>query len=191
MAAESYRSGQSIRALISDLSSLRACELSLDLADGYLWRIEVAYREFVAMDALGMLGQSGPGVMALQCLAQAHMRMGRVVEELRLCNERPSNIQASVILSGAVGRPRFEISSSQLEFLIQTGFSVPQIAHLLGVSVSTVRRRMTNYNLSIRSTYCTLDDIELDSLIADIQQQFPNAGNRQMYGHLWSRGIRV
>ena len=62
MAAESYRSGQSIRALISDLSSLRACELSLDLADGYLWQIEVAYREFVAMDALGMLGQSGPGV---------------------------------------------------------------------------------------------------------------------------------
>ena len=107
------------------------------------------------------------------------------------CNERPSNIQASVILSGAVGRPRFEISSSQLEFFIQTGFSVPQIAHLLGVSVSTVRRRMTDYNLTIHSTYCTLDDIELDSLIADIQQQFPNAGNCQMYGHLWSRGIRV
>ena len=49
---------------------------------------------------------------------------------------------------------------------------------------------MTGYNLSIRSTYCSLNDGELDLLVADIQQQFPNARNRQMYGHLRSRGVK-
>ena len=151
MCSEEYRSRQNIRALLSDLSSFRVSELTLDQADGYLWRIEVTYREFVAMDALGVLGQSGPGVTALQCLAEAHMRMGKVVEELHLCNEQPTAAQVPIVLSGAVGRPRFQISRYQLEFLIQTGFSVPQIAHLLGVSISTVRRRMRDNNLSIHS----------------------------------------
>ena len=188
--AERYRCGQSIRAVLSDLSTLQEDELTVDEADGILWRIEVMYREFVAMDALGVLG-CGPGVTTLQCLAEAHVRMGRVVEELQLSHRESSSVQAPLVLDGTIGRPKFDIQRCQLEFLIQTRFSVPQIANLVGVSVSTVRRRMTDYNLSIRSTYCSLNDGELDLLVADIQQQFPNAGNRQMYGHLWSRGVRV
>ena len=36
-----------------------------------------------------------------------------------------------------------------------------------------------------------MTDDQLDELVAAVQQQFPNWGNRQMYGHLLSRGIRV
>ena len=50
--AEGYRYGQSIRAVPSDLSTLQKDELTVE-ADGILWRIEVMYHEFVAMDALG------------------------------------------------------------------------------------------------------------------------------------------
>ena len=61
----------------------------------------------------------------------------------------------------------------------------------MGVSVSTIRRRMSDYNLSIRSTYYPITDEQLDQLIAGVQQQFPNWGNRQMYGYLLNRGMRV
>ena len=37
----------------------------------------------------------------------------------------------------------------------------------------------------------TSNDSDLDSLIAEMQTQFPGWGNRQMYGCLVSRGIRV
>ena len=40
-----------------------------------------------------------------------------------------------------------------LEALINTGFSVPQIADILVVSVRTVRRRFSEYGLAIRSTF--------------------------------------
>ena len=39
--------------------------------------------------------------------------------------------------------------------------------------------------------YAILTDYELDSLVSDIQSQFPMCGNRQMQGHLLSRGYRV
>ncbi len=70
-------------------------------------------------------------------------------------------------------------------------FSVPQIAQLLRVSKRTIRRRMSQFGLSIRSTYSQLSDDQLDEVVCAIQQQFLYSGNRQMYGHLVSRGIRV
>lgn len=68
---------------------------------------------------------------------------------------------------------------------------MPQIAELLGVSVSTVRCRMSAFNLSIRATYSSITDDRLDELVVGVQCQFPNWGNCQMYGHLLSLGIRV
>ena len=102
-----------------------------------------------------------------------------------------SQCSAQVAIAGGVGRPAFEIPRGQLQFLIESRFSVPQIAQLLGVPISTVRRRMSSYNLSIRSTYSPMTDDQLDELVAAVQQQFPNWGNRQMYGHLVSHGIRI
>ena len=86
--------------------------------------------------------------------------MGRVVEELQLSNRESSNVQAPLVLDGTVGRSKFVVERCQLGFLIRTWFSVPQFANLVGVSISKVRRRMTGYNLSIRSTYCSLNDDE-------------------------------
>ncbi len=50
-----------MRAILSDLSSLREDEITLDLADAYLWRIELTYRELLAMDAFGGGGGGGGG----------------------------------------------------------------------------------------------------------------------------------
>ena len=89
------------------------------------------------------------------------------------------------------GRPRLEIPFNQLQYLLELGFSCPQIASVLGVSLSTVRRRMDEGNLSISSLYSTITDDELDAIVMDIKASFPNCGYRLMYGHLVTRGYRV
>lgn len=50
---------------------------------------------------------------------------------------------------------------------------------------------MNEYDLSIRAQYSALSDSELDAVVVEIQSQFPMCGNRQMQGHLLSRGHRV
>ena len=93
--------------------------------------------------------------------------------------------------TGLVGRPCIVISLEQLSYLIENRFSVPQIADMLGVSISTVRRRMTEFGLSITAQYSMLSDQEIDEIVQRIQQQFPMCGNKQMQGHLLSMGYRV
>ena len=50
---------------------------------------------------------------------------------------------------GTVGRPKFEISEFQLTSLLEDSFNVPDIARILGVSISTIRHRMTDFGLSV------------------------------------------
>ena len=87
-----------------------------------------------------------------------------------------------------MGRPRFAIPREQLAYLIENKFSVPQVSEMLGVSIRTIRRRMTEYGLSVAAQYATLTDDDLDHLVHSIQEQFPMCGNKQMQV---SRGIRV
>ena len=47
---------------------------------------------------------------------------------------------------------------------------------------------MTEFNLSVRSTYSRITDTELDAIV---QVQFSGWGNRHVYGSLISMGIRV
>ena len=143
---ESFRFGQSIRALVSDISRLDDREINLECAEGYEYRLEVCLRELLAMESIGVQEQQyGPGSDVLRCISEAHTRMVAVVDGLqRFYGERfPLSVSGPTVLcSGGVGRPRFDIPQSQLEFLLQVGFSVPRISSLVGVSVSTVRRRM-------------------------------------------------
>ena len=60
----------------------------------------------------------------------------------------PPTTQPVQVTDDSVGRPYYDISYHQLETLISIRFSVPQIAELFGVSVSTIRR-MTEFDLSV------------------------------------------
>ena len=169
---------------MSDLHEERQ-EISFDRADAYLWRVELVYREMLVRDANLILSDEERSVLRL--LGEAYEQLNHVVENC----ETTMPVQASVILDGQVGRPRFSISFYQLQYLINCLFSVPQIAHLLGVSVSTIRRRMSEYNLTIAGTYTNITDAELDAVIGEAQREFPGWRNRQMYGFLFSQGIRT
>ncbi|KAI8478385.1 hypothetical protein Bbelb_438850 [Branchiostoma belcheri] len=59
------------------------------------------------------------------------------------------------------------------------------------VSVSTVFRRMRDYDLSVSGTYSKVSDDDLDRAVQNIQQTFPNCGYRMMRGHLAGQGLRV
>jgi len=92
---------------------------------------------------------------------------------------------------GAVGRPKFDIPAEQLEYMVYYCIKVNDIAQVLGVSSSTIKRRIREYGLTIRAEHRSLSDSELDLLVGQIQNDFPNAGYRRIHSQLRSRDIRV
>ena len=92
--------------------------------------------------------------------------------------------------SGSVGRPKFNIPPEQLEYMVGYNISAPDIARA-GVSKSTIKRRLQEYGISIKSQRTILTDSELDTLVRAIQSEFPNAGYRRIYSQLKSRSISV
>ena len=89
------------------------------------------------------------------------------------------------------GRPRFKISKEQLDFFVESGFTVPHIACLLNVSSSTVERRMREFSISVRNKYSNVSDEGLDNIVLDVKRNFPNIGYKQMKGFLSQRGYTV
>ena len=100
-------------------------------------------------------------------------------------------LQLHVMNTAGPGRPRYDVPQEQLEHLLQLNFDCPTIATMLGVSLRTVRRRMDEYNLSVRSCYSDIDDARLDHTVRELKQHFANSGYRMMDGLLRHHGIRV
>ena len=149
-----------------------------------LVQLEIAYRELVASQ------------LYRELTSEQERSIHYVARALQLVREREDfessrRYQASTICSLSRGRPRFDIPRHQISTMLEMHFTVPSIAEILGVSVRTVRRRMSEYNLSVGSLYFNLTDEQLDGIVQEIQYQFPTCGNRQMMGHLQSRGLRV
>ena len=176
-----------LRTLCTDLSSMVECTAVIprDTLEAFESGLELVYRELLAYEMI-----AGDNVTRQQSEAidyvGAAVRVVRGVAETVCWRAEPPETSVS-----QRGRPRLMVARGQLESLIEANFTTPQIAHMLGVSVSTVRRRMDVHGLSIRATYATLSEDELDQLIRDVSSQFPTCGSKQMAGHLLSRGFRV
>ena len=79
-------------------------------------------------------------------------------------NDAETNHNVPLQRNGAPGRPKYVIDPVQLENMLMLHFKVPEIAMLFR---------------------------ELDAVISDIIQRFPNCGYRLMAGHLRSLNVRV
>ena len=123
----------------------------------------------------------------VECASALGM-LSRLTDERELQYPR---LQVGFVNSTGPGRPRYNISREQLEHLLHLHFDCPTIASMLGVSLRTIRRRMAEYNLSVRSHYSDIDDEELNRTVKDIKEQFPNCGYRMMDGLLRQRGINI
>ena len=113
-----------------------------------------------------------------------------IEEELSDGNHVESTVRVASCPSQR-GRPRFDIHKEQLEHLLHLNFACSKIASMLGVSLRTVRRRMTEYGLSVSSLYSEMSEHELERMANEIQSSFPNCGYRMMDGHLRQRGVRI
>ena len=75
----------------------------------------------------------------------------------------------SVVYEESIGRLRFDISCNQLACLLEKRFTVPPIADIIGVSIRTVRRQMTECDFNVHALYSQLTDQQLDGIVRDIQ----------------------
>ena len=98
---------------------------------------------------------------------------------------------APTVKVGLPGRPAYKITKDQLLFLVSSGFNVPQISSLLNVGKRTIERRLHEFHISINTTFSSLNNDELDAVVRDIVNEFPNVGYRRLAGFLRVKGINV
>ena len=103
----------------------------------------------------------------------------------------PHSYSVAQVYTGERGRPKLNISQDQLQFLVERGFTIPDISRMLNVSVRTIERRLHDFGLSTTENYSHIDDQFLDRIIQGILRDFPSFGYRRMTGALASRGIKV
>ena len=65
------------------------------------------------------------------------------------------------------------------------------LSSMLGVSLSTIRCRLSWYSLSIRQTYSQISDGQLRNLVCLAHISFPNAGYRFIDGWLHQQRLIV
>ena len=78
-----------------------------------------------------------------------------------------------------------------VEFLRGMRFTWSKIAEVLGVSRSTLYRRLDEEGVPNHMYYSVITDTHLDQCIEEIKQSHPNDGERMMIGHLARQGIYV
>ena len=171
-----------LQRIASDLSIYEdGRRIGLDVLDAFQVQLEQVYREVTCTELIS--GLSDHVLVGVDLVRQAL----RLLQSMVASGEHlEMGYRAPVTHTPGRGRPPFLIPRNQLAFLLEKKFTVPHIAGILGVSVQTIRRRMSEYGLSVHSLYTQLSDEELDEIVADVQTLFPTCGNRQMQGHLLS-----
>ena len=93
-------------------------------------------------------------------------------------------------VSSGRGRPRFDISIDQIEYLRSLSFTWTDIASLLGVSRMTIFRRRVEFQM-VDETQELVGDDELMTIVATVRRDLPNVGEKIMLGRLRSMGYYV
>lgn len=89
------------------------------------------------------------------------------------------------------GRPRITVNIEEVEFLRSLNFQWKKIANILGVSRSTLYRRLHEEGMQEDLWFSDISDDDLDILIKQIKEEHRNDGEVLMAGHLAARNIRV
>lgn len=90
----------------------------------------------------------------------------------------------------SIGRPRFDISRDQLEYLSSMSFTWTRIASMLGVSRMTIYRRRVEYGIPSRPGHALSDD-DLEIVLHRVSAEQPAMGETMMWGRLKSMGFHV
>ena len=108
-----------------------------DCVEGISLRLDVLKRYFVNI---------GIDDITLQLVDRAY-------QVIHQCEQR---FKASIrstgpakVYTGKRGKPAFDINEEQLNFLLEQGFKVGEMSHMLGVGKRTLERRMHSFGLSV------------------------------------------
>ena len=89
------------------------------------------------------------------------------------------------------GRPLIPVDLEDIEYL--RGLRLPwvKIAQYLGISRSTLYRRLEEEGLSQDAKYTDIADSDLDRVMSAIKQNYRNDGERLVTGHLAAQRIII
>ena len=96
-----------------------------------------------------------------------------------------------------LGRPRLRVSAAEINRLYGVCRSWKDVALHLGVSVRTLERRRNEFNITVsdrtgsRSTYTTISDEQLCSVVREVLEILPDAGETYIIGACRQRNIFV
>ena len=102
-------------------------------------------------------------------------------------NQQLPSLHTPPVEACGVGRPEFSVSREKPEYLLSFDFTATDIAKTLGVSRSTIHRRLAEYNISVSSRWSSLTDDQLD--VSQVQRNFPNARFRDTDSQLRAQDI--
>lgn len=88
------------------------------------------------------------------------------------------------------GRPRIQIEQDQLQYFVERGFRVKDIAEMFHCSKRTIERRMNEFSIRA-SNYSTISDADLDDRISAILTIHRQVGEKTVISQLRSEGIIV
>lgn len=91
---------------------------------------------------------------------------------------------AASVSTGFRGRPKFEISRSQLEYLESMSFNWTTVARMLGVSRTTIYRRRVEFGMDTSVITTNVNSDELECIIRQVRKETPSLGERMVMGKL-------
>ena len=94
-------------------------------------------------------------------------------------------------ISRTIGCPSILIDLEDVELLCSVRFSLVQIADILGISRSTLYRRLDEEGICRMTSYTEIADTDLDRLIERAKRSHPDDGKRLLIGHLAQERIIV
>lgn len=99
---------------------------------------------------------------------QASRYHHRLIANLSTCSiVSPPIVTQNSAVANRVGRPQVTINIEQVELLRTSGFTWEEISHLLGVSRTTLWRRLTELGLYFER-FSDISDSDLDSHVREI-----------------------
>lgn len=87
------------------------------------------------------------------------------------------------VFSGGRGRPRIDVSREQIEFFLRQGYTVKQMAGMLGCSSSFLYKKAKLLGVSVRRGQAVTDE-ELIQQITRLHGLYPNTGSEVQQFHL-------
>lgn len=115
--------------------------------------LNLDYFEFICRQELYLLQALSNHVEVHPAITQALQDLFNLVKAQL---ERPDPCFTVVVAAGTTGRPKIFIGEQRLKEMLHTQLPVSCIARLMGVSRSTVFRRMEEYMLSVRNMYSSI-----------------------------------